>query len=1829
MNTFKRRTLTSIATIFIAAGSMTISTAGADAALFGPSSNYLVKITPATQAAVEKAIKSSGGEIKARFEYAFNGFVIKLPDALIPILKKIPNVLTVEKDMPMDGLGIQQNQTPTPSWGIDRIDQREVVSTTAGYQGTYGYRSAGTGTTIYIGDTGIYPSADLAGRISSVGYSGIADGNGPVDCNGHGTHVATTAAGTQYGIAKNATVVPVRILDCTGRGSYASVIAGLDWILSPLNTNSKTQAVVNLSIGGSASTILNDAILKLTNAGITVVAAAGNDNIDACKASPASAPTAITVGATTIADAKAYFSNWGSCVDINAPGVGITGSWIDSPESTRTISGTSMATPHVAGAAAVFLGLNPGASVAQVTAGLLAQSTLDAVTGNVASTPNRMLYVSPTDGGPAIVVPNAAVKTISRVTHQSADVVVEINPGNAPTTAELQYSTNSAFAAGVTTINLTPTALNGGELVSLPIALESLTASSTYFIRVKATNESGSLTTPAETFKTIAAPVSAPRPVALAPSAFTGYNARLTGTVNAMNGNTNVFFVYGTDPLFATNTLTGASTPATVSGASNTPVALDISFLKGQTTYYYKVVAGNSVASVESNVISFTTPVVEGRLATVETIRPTGGLNTPTTTVTGYVNPQGQTTSVRLVYGVEQTMTVNPKIINLPQQYTGMDTVTVTADMINLVPGYRYYYRFEAQNAAGITKMTPLTNTGNPVMPVVVRTFVNNVTTTTMNLNASVNAGAGNLRIYFVYGTDPNLETGTTTVQATPFALTYSYDYPVSFALKGLAPATAYYFRVKMFAYTGPLADAGGTAYGPIVKAETPFPPREAQTITFNLPTTRFYSDPSTPLSASSSSGLPVTFETYDPKVCKVITVDSQPVLTYSEPISTTAASSTCRVYAYQAGTYTIAPQQSPIRTITFMKDSTVVRPTWSGALTETGTTLDLVVASSSRPTLNESVAGTAPLAVVSKTPTICAVESVTYQGTATSHTRAQVRSLWNGTCHLAATFAGHSYWAATSLTFSTTVSGMKAPLPGANVQQSIGFATPVNTTVGVLVPLVINTNSGLPVTVVSMTPATCSVIQNTNGTFSAQSAAGLTGDNNICTISASQAGDGRWAPAPTQVRSFNWIRKAQTITITAPMSRYYGGAPSVISAVSTSGLPVTLSTSTPLICTLSQVDTQTVLSYVGPITATTSSLCLLVANQAGDSIYSPAPQLTRSVSWIKEATTSKIASTLPVTETGTAVDIRIMSAMQPLLAEVIGGGEALTITSKTLNICQVSDATYVGSATSHTRVTVRGLWNGSCQLGVSFAGFSYWSPSTTTLFMTVSGIKTPQSGANAAQTISFTTPGNAEFGFLNPLSAKATSALPVTLTSMTPLVCSVVTLSNGTTATQSVAGLTGDTNLCTIKAEQAGNASWAAATATTRSFNYMRKNQSLTFNLASSRYIGGAPTQLVATATSGLPVSFTTTTPTTCSISQVDSKTVLSLLAVPSTNSALCSVTAAQAGDGTFRAASSWIRTISWMKEPTAFKWNLSAPLNVTGVKASISVYSAVQSSLAELNGGSTPLTVSSTTPTICTVSNPTYIGTSVAHTEVTVKAIWNGTCRLSVSFAGNTHWLPSSTTFAASVSSVTAPQTGANAAQYITFLTIPNREYGPGLVLTAVSTSRLPITYTSLTPQNCMILALPNNVFAVQSASGASGDGVSCSVQASQPGNSAWAPAASITRTFTWNRGAMAIRVTALSGSRVAAGPYSITSSISHTNSALNSGLTSLGLPVTVTTTTPTVCQIQETGQVQSSGGIFTKATIKGLTNGTCTTVWSFAGNETRAPATMTYSYGITGNK
>ncbi|MFM7860623.1 MAG: S8 family serine peptidase, partial [Candidatus Nanopelagicaceae bacterium] len=408
----------------------------------GAKGQYIITINPTARASIESAIAKSGWKINNKYQYAFDGFTVELPKIAATMLSKIPNVLRIEEDKPVALLADPTWQSPTPSWGLDRIDQRQKVGL-PGSVSSFGYSSAGTGATIYIGDTGIYPHNDLAGRTATSGYSAISDGNGTVDCNGHGTHVAATAAGTKYGVAKNARLVPVRILNCAGSGSFSGVIAGMDWILSPENPNPKTQAVLNMSIGGSASSSVNAAVQRLTNAGITVVVAAGNESTDACTRSPASAPSAITVGATTSGDIPASFSNQGSCVDIFAPGSSILSAWYTGPDATYTASGTSMASPHAAGVAAVYLGLNPSASVAQVSAFIDSESTKDALSSLKASTVNKLLFVAPGDDGVAPVPPLATLKNISNITHQSADISFDVNPGGATTGLNFEYTTDS------------------------------------------------------------------------------------------------------------------------------------------------------------------------------------------------------------------------------------------------------------------------------------------------------------------------------------------------------------------------------------------------------------------------------------------------------------------------------------------------------------------------------------------------------------------------------------------------------------------------------------------------------------------------------------------------------------------------------------------------------------------------------------------------------------------------------------------------------------------------------------------------------------------------------------------------------------------------------------------------------------------------------------------------------------------------------------------------------------------------------------------------------------------------------------------------------------------------------------------------------------------------------------------------------------------------------------------------------------------------------------------------------------------------------------------
>ncbi|MFZ4811923.1 MAG: S8 family peptidase, partial [Ilumatobacteraceae bacterium] len=349
-----------------------------------PTSAYIVTFARGTDANVEAAkLRRAGGEIDHTYTSVLSGVAADLTKGELTTLLRNPNVVSVTADTPVYALGTQQSP---PAWGIDRIDQPALP-----LSGSYGYPdTAGAGVTVYVVDTGLRADhVEFTGRVAP-GFTVINDGYGTGDCEGHGTHVAGTAAGSTFGVAKQATVVPVRVLNCSGSGSLSGVIAGLDWIAANHTTG---PAVANLSLGGAASASLDEAVNRVIADGVTVVVAAGNSNADACGVSPARAPAALTVGATTTSDARASYSNVGPCLDLFAPGSGINSAWWTSSTSVATLSGTSMAAPHVAGAAALIAGQNPSWTPAQVAAQLVASATVGAVASAGTTSPNRLLFV--------------------------------------------------------------------------------------------------------------------------------------------------------------------------------------------------------------------------------------------------------------------------------------------------------------------------------------------------------------------------------------------------------------------------------------------------------------------------------------------------------------------------------------------------------------------------------------------------------------------------------------------------------------------------------------------------------------------------------------------------------------------------------------------------------------------------------------------------------------------------------------------------------------------------------------------------------------------------------------------------------------------------------------------------------------------------------------------------------------------------------------------------------------------------------------------------------------------------------------------------------------------------------------------------------------------------------------------------------------------------------------------------------------------------------------------------------------------------------------------
>lgn len=329
--------------------------------------------------AARRIASEHGAGLVRSYEHVLRGFVVRANDRILARLLADPRIDYVEEDGVVEATATQSSAP----WGLDRIDQRDLPGSI-----TYTYNTTASGVHAYVMDTGLLGThSQFTGRVGN-GYTAVADGRGTTDCNGHGTHVAGTIGGTTYGVAKGTTVHAVRVLGCDGRGTWSQIIAGADWV----RANHVKPAVANMSLGGAANSSIDTAVTNLINAGVPVVVAAGNSNTDACLFSPARVASAITVGSTRNDDGRSSFSNYGTCLDLFAPGSSILSAWYTSTTATNTLNGTSMASPHVAGAAALYLASNPLATPSQVASYLVTTSSPGRVLAAGAGSPNRLLY---------------------------------------------------------------------------------------------------------------------------------------------------------------------------------------------------------------------------------------------------------------------------------------------------------------------------------------------------------------------------------------------------------------------------------------------------------------------------------------------------------------------------------------------------------------------------------------------------------------------------------------------------------------------------------------------------------------------------------------------------------------------------------------------------------------------------------------------------------------------------------------------------------------------------------------------------------------------------------------------------------------------------------------------------------------------------------------------------------------------------------------------------------------------------------------------------------------------------------------------------------------------------------------------------------------------------------------------------------------------------------------------------------------------------------------------------------------------------------------------
>jgi subtilisin family serine protease len=331
---------------------------------------YIVKLKDDADPRAAAAV--AGANPRFVYDAVLNGFAADLNQGQLNALRNHPAVEYIEQDAVASIIATQSPVT----WGLDRIDQRNRP-----LSNSYTYTNTASNITAYIIDTGIQANHPQFGGRAQAVYGGS-------DCHGHGTHVAGTVGSTTYGVAKNVRLRGVRVLGCGGTGSYSAIIAGVDWV----RLNATKPAVANMSVGGPASSSLNTAVTNLVNSGVFVAVAAGNENQNACNVSPASASGVFTTASSTSSDAKSSFSNWGSCVEAYAPGSSITSTYLNS--GTATMSGTSMASPHVAGVAALYKGTFGEASASTISNWIISNATTGVITGNPSGTPNRLLFKS-------------------------------------------------------------------------------------------------------------------------------------------------------------------------------------------------------------------------------------------------------------------------------------------------------------------------------------------------------------------------------------------------------------------------------------------------------------------------------------------------------------------------------------------------------------------------------------------------------------------------------------------------------------------------------------------------------------------------------------------------------------------------------------------------------------------------------------------------------------------------------------------------------------------------------------------------------------------------------------------------------------------------------------------------------------------------------------------------------------------------------------------------------------------------------------------------------------------------------------------------------------------------------------------------------------------------------------------------------------------------------------------------------------------------------------------------------------------------------------------